>query len=293
LAVEWFICISDDDESVVLFLLFFSLFILLKNGGSMSDPILNVQDLTIKYDDKTAVDGISFHVAPGELIGFLGPNGSGKTSTIKAVMGINPNYSGTIELFGSRPSADHRFRSRIGYVPESSGFFEMLSGREFLSFSSMLFGLSDRDIRSRVQALADAFRLGDSLDKRIAGYSKGMRQKLLVVSALLHKPDLLLLDEPLDGLDAESIEILKRMLRLLADAGVAVLYSSHIMDVVETFSERIIVLNKGKILADGTLREVLGRSGAHESLSTMFQSLTGTVNPDEVTRSAVDALGYR
>lgn len=244
--------------------------------------VIELNDFSVRYGDFTAVDNISFSAEAGKIIGFVGPNGSGKSSTITNIIGLQNNYSGEIKIFGDSIKKENEYKRRIGYVPEAGELYEVLTGSEYIDFVGKLYGVDGKTIERRAMQLAESFNIAEKLNIRISQYSKGMRQKVLIISALIHNPDILLLDEPLDGLDAQSIAVFKNLLMELAKKGKTIFYSSHIMEIVEEMSEDLIVINKGKIIARGTLSEIkqeLNKEGLN--LAELFQELTGTLDPKE------------
>lgn len=256
----------------------------------MKDPILSVLDLRKSFGDNTVLNGINFKVYPGQIIGYIGPNGAGKSTTVKIFLGMLEKDSGSIEIFGkSLNHGDWEYKKKIGYVPEQSDLYENLTAFEYLSFVGELYGMTDSQVREKSTALMSLFGMGESLHARIASYSKGMRQKLLIVSAMIHDPDILFLDEPLTGLDANSVMIFKEILGRLRDRGKTIFYSSHIMEVVEKLSDRILLLSGGEIVADGTFEQLqtMSREG---SLQDIFNELTGFHEHASIAEAFVRAM---
>ncbi len=220
--------------------------------------ILTIMNLTKSYGSKEILKGIDLHVSRGEIIGYIGPNGAGKSTTVKIILGIEGEYGGEIKLFGEdikQNSID--YKRKIGYVPEIADVYDNLTGYEYLTFIIyQLYGLHLDVATAKSKSLMELFGVGEAYHARISSYSKGMRQKLLIIASLIHNPDLLFLDEPINGLDANSVMIFKEILTQLAAQGKTIFYSSHIMDVVEKISSRIILLNDGKIAADGTFAQL-------------------------------------
>jgi len=241
----------------------------------MDEAILEIIDLKKNYGSKSVLNGVSFRVKSGEIIGYIGPNGAGKSTTVKIMLGIEDDYSGKVKIFGQDISdGSILYKRKIGYVPEIAEVYDNLTGQEYLSFIGEMYGL-DFDLASeKAKSLMELFGIGEVYHSRIASYSKGMRQKLLIISSLLHNPDLLFFDEPINGLDANSVMIFKEIMTQLAEHGKTIFYSSHIMDVVEKISSRIILLHDGKIAADGTFNE-LKQQNTEGSLEQIFNQLTG------------------
>jgi ABC-2 type transport system ATP-binding protein len=242
---------------------------------SMEEVILTIKELKKNYGPKGVLNGVSFQVKRGEVIGYIGPNGAGKSTTVKLMLGIEDDYSGEIKIFGHDISDGNiDYKRKIGYVPEIAEVYDNLTGHEYLTFVGELYGLEFELADYKAKSLMDLFGVGEVYHSRIASYSKGMRQKLLIISSLLHNPELLFFDEPINGLDASSVMIFKEIMSKLAAQGKTIFYSSHIMDVVEKISSRIILLHDGKIAADGTFEE-LKHQNAEGSLEQIFNQLTG------------------
>ncbi len=243
--------------------------------------MLSVDNIYVKYGSFTAVKGISFEVQNGEIFGILGPNGAGKSSTLKAIMGL-VDYSGKIRLEGKE--IDINAKNQIGYVPEEFMLIESLSPMEFFEYIASIRGFRDED---RFARLIYGFGIENHVTKPIAALSMGTKQKVQLVAALMHEPKLLIMDEPLNGLDAKSTRLLKELLKVHVEKGGSVLFSTHIMDIAEKLCDRIAVINNGTLVAIGTVQEL--RSMAHEegTLEDIFLKLTGE---DEDIRGIVHAL---
>lgn len=257
----------------------------------MDDVILTINDLKKSYGSKTVLNGVSLEVNRGEVIGYIGPNGAGKSTTVKIMLGIEDDYEGEIEIFG-HPISDGNmeYKRKIGYVPEIAEVYDNLTGHEYLTFIGELYGL-DFDLADyKAKRLMELFGVGEVYHSRIASYSKGMRQKLLIISSLLHNPELLFFDEPINGLDANSVMIFKEIMAQLAAQGKTIFYSSHIMDVVEKISSRIILLHNGKIAADGTFAD-LKQQNTEGSLEQIFNQLTGFSEHTEIGARFVSIVG--
>lgn len=239
------------------------------------ETILNIKDLKMSFGSKEVLKGINLEVNKGEIIGYIGPNGAGKSTTVKIILGLLKGYEGSIEIFGEKISEnDTEYKKRIGYVPEVADLYDVLTAKEYLTFVGELYDLDYKETLSRANRLMDILGIGNMINTRLSSYSKGMKQKISIISSLLHNPDILFLDEPLSGLDANSVMIIKEVLSKLASEGKTIFYSSHIMDVVEKISSRIVLLNKGTIVADGTFEE-LKESSRENSLENIFNDLTG------------------
>ncbi|MCH5159253.1 MAG: ABC transporter ATP-binding protein [Clostridiales bacterium] len=225
-----------------------------------------------------AVDNLSLEIKEGEIFGFLGPNGAGKSTTIKMITGILTPTSGTIEVDGVN-IADNPIaaKSRIGFVPDNHEIYETLKGNEYLNFIGTMYGVSASDLKTRVEEYSRLFAMTDALPKMIGSYSHGMRQKLLIIAALIHHPKVWVLDEPMTGLDPQSAFQLKQLMRKYADAGNTVFFSSHVIDVVEKVCDRIAIINHGKLVAVDTLENI--RKQNSESLENLFLSITSDGEP--------------
>jgi ABC-2 type transport system ATP-binding protein len=239
------------------------------------EVILSLKDLKKSYGVKEVLKGIDLTVNRGQIIGYIGPNGVGKSTTIKILLGLEGDYSGTVEIFGEKITGDQiDYKRKIGYVPEIAELYDNLTAMEYLTFIGELYGMDLKRADEKAQKLMKLFGLEEVYHSRIASYSKGMRQKVLIISSLLHNPELLFLDEPLNGLDANSVMIFKEILAQLSSEGKTIFYSSHIMDVVEKISNRIILVNGGKIVADGSFSD-LKEQNKEGTLEQIFNHLTG------------------
>lgn len=245
------------------------------NQTQTAAPVIDIRDLRMRYGERFVLNGIDLEVYQGQIIGYIGPNGAGKSTTVKLMLGLAEGYDGEIRIFGQNiAEAGPEYKRRIGYVPEVAELYDTLTAREYLTFIGQLYGISAGQAEQKSRYLIDILGLKDVFDSRISSYSKGMRQKVLLISSLLHNPDILFLDEPLSGLDANSVMVVKEILALLAEQGKTIFYSSHIMDVVEKISSRIILLHEGRIAADGSF-EQLKAQNLESSLEDIFTQLTG------------------
>lgn len=236
---------------------------------------VEIQNLYKNYGEKQVLKGINLEVHKGEIIGYIGTNGAGKSTTIKILLGIVEGYTGIVKVLGHDISTDTiEYKKKIGYVPEIAEIYENLTAREYLTFIGELYGISLEKANSKAERLMNIFGIQDVIDLRINSYSKGMKQKVLIISSLLHNPEILFLDEPLSGLDANSVMVVKEILSQLSKQGKTIFYSSHIMDVVEKISNRIILINNGQVVADGSFNE-LKKSQASGSLEQFFNQITG------------------
>lgn len=240
------------------------------------ETVLEVRKLNKFFGSKQALNDVDFSVRRGDIVGYIGPNGSGKSTTLKVILGLISDYYGEVELFGKNiKESGVEYKKKIGYVPEISDIYDSLTAYEYLSFLSKVYELDTEEyIRKGVTMLrAFGMREGD-IHQRIESFSKGMKQKLVIVSSMIHNPDILFLDEPLNGLDANSVSVFKDVISGLAQRGKTVFYSSHLMEVVEKVSNRIILLKEGRVLADKTMEE-LAEYSEDKSLELIFSQLTG------------------
>jgi len=240
----------------------------------MSEFAVDVEGLCVMYGSIRAVDGLSFKIKRGEIYGLLGPNGAGKSSTLKVLAGIlEPSY-GKVEVFGRPISDEVEVKRLIGYVPEETVLLESLTPREFFEFITSIRGL-DREVNLRLSKLVLAFELTEYFDTPIATLSMGTKRKVSIIAALLHEPPLLILDEPLIGLDARSSRILKELIAHHANKGGAVVFSTHIMEVAEKICHRIGIIHRGKLVGEGTVGELRQLIRSTEgSLEDIFLKVT-------------------
>jgi ABC-2 type transport system ATP-binding protein len=245
--------------------------------------LTKVYSETLNFGGQVAVDHVNLVIPSGQLVGYLGPNGAGKSTTVKMLTGMIPPTSGRAEICGLDLERDSlEIKRMIGYVPESGAVYESLTGREYLEMVGRLYGLENSTINDRISKFGDFFELGsDTLDRKLlAAYSKGMRQKVVISAALIHNPKVIFFDEPLNGLDASTQLMFKTLIKNLAAEGKTILYCSHILDVVERTCDRIVIINRGRIVADGTidqLKETIGEA----SLEQIFNKLTAHTDVEE------------
>lgn len=255
--------------------------------------MIEARHLVKRYVGLTAVDDVSFVLRAGEVLGYLGPNGSGKTTTVQLVVGLLEPSSGHVYAHGLDIQDDlMTHRRRLGYVPEEPLLYPFLSGREYLELVGQLREMPEALLKRKSDALLELFGLADAADQAIASYSKGMKQKVLLIAALLHDPDLLVLDEPDSGLDVSATLVLGHLVRMLAEQGKAVLYSSHVMEHVEQVCTTAIVLRRGRIVANEPVPRLCGRI-ASGRLDEAFTQLALGVNPERTARDIVDVVAIR
>jgi ABC-2 type transport system ATP-binding protein len=260
-----------------------------RNGGRG----LEGRGLTKRYASVAVVRGVGVVVRPGEVVGYLGPNGSGKTTTVRMLTGLTEPSDGTVQHDGRDIYSDLvAFRRRLGYVPEEAHLYPFLSGREYLELVGRLRELPFALLEKKIGSLLDLFGILSAADQPISDYSKGMRQKVLISAALLHDPDVLILDEPESGLDVTAVLVLRSLILELARRGKAVLYSSHIMESVERVCARVMVLHRGSVVADDSsanLRALMSR----DSLEAVFAELVVQDNPARTASDIADVAAMR
>jgi len=252
--------------------------------------MLEVRGLTKRYSRIPAVEGVSFTIRPGETLGYLGPNGAGKSTTVKVLTGLIEPSDGEIFFFGQNVRNDFpAFQRRTGYVPEEPHLYPHLTGREYLQLAGRLRGLPRRVLDPRLDELLRLFGLWEDRHSPLSSYSKGMRQKILLSGGLLHDPELLILDEPFSGLDVNMSLVLRSLLKVLAEAGKMILYSSHVLEVVEKMCSQVLILRQGKVVAHDRI-ENLRTLMQQESLEGVFAQLTQQEDPDKRARSILEAV---
>ena len=252
--------------------------------------MLEGRHLVKRFFGITVVDDVSFLVRPGEVVGYLGPNGSGKTTTARMLTGLLNPTSGLVLWEGSDIHADIvAFRRRLGYVPEEPHLYSFLSGREYLQLVGRLRELPPPLLERKIAALLELFGLSDAADQGIGAYSKGMKQKILIIGALLHNPDALIFDEPESGLDVTATLILRHLVHTLAAHGKAILYSSHVLEVVEKVCERVVVLYRGRVAADDSVTH-LRSVQASATLEEAFAQLALHRDPEQTARDMADVV---
>ena len=234
--------------------------------------MLNIQHLTKTYGEKKAVDDLSLRIAPGEIYGFIGHNGAGKTTTLKAVAGILPFDQGEITVGGLSMKADPLICKRqMAYIPDNPDLYEFMTGIQFLNFIADIFAVPADVRQERIREYAGRFELTGDLGQPIAAYSHGMKQKLAIISAWLHQPKLILMDEPFVGLDPKAAHLLKGMMRELCDEGGAIFFSTHVLEVAEKLCDTVAIIKGGRLIRSGTMEEVKG----DDSLEEVFLELEG------------------
>lgn len=234
--------------------------------------MLKIEHLTKLYGDKKAVDDLSLHIRPGEIYGFIGHNGAGKTTTLKACCGILQYESGEITIDGiSMKQNPIICKGKIAYIPDNPDLYEFMTGIQFLNFVSDIYGVSASDRQERIHGYADTFELTADLAQPISAYSHGMKQKLAIISALIHEPKLILMDEPFVGLDPKAAHILKELMRDMCHRGSAIFFSTHVLEVAEKLCDKVAIIKAGKLIRSGTMEDVKGDT----SLEDVFLELEG------------------
>lgn len=234
--------------------------------------MLKIEHFTKTYGQKKAVDDLSLHIQKGEIYGFIGHNGAGKTTTIKACCGILGFDSGEIFVDGTSVKDDPlSCKKKIAYIPDNPDLYEFMSGTAYLNFIADIFGISNAERKERISKYAELFEIKDSLAQPISSYSHGMKQKLAIISALIHDPKLIIMDEPFVGLDPKASHILKGLMRDMCDNGGAIFFSTHVLEVAEKLCDKVAIIKGGKLIKSGTMEEVKG----DDSLESVFLELEG------------------
>ena len=254
------------------------------------DPVISINHLFKNYGTKPVLKDINLEVYAGQVIGYIGPNGAGKSTTVKILCGLLTDYEGTVCVKGfDLKTQTLEVKKVIGYIPELAELYDVLTPWEYLNFTGSLYNLSAPLCEERINRFMSAFGLSSNLHQRMDSFSKGMRQKVLIASGLLHNPDIIILDEPLSGLDANSVIIIKNLISRLAKDGKTIFYCSHMMDVVEKVSDRIVLIDEGRVIADGTFEELKTQQG-NTSLEQIFASLTSNNSLDASTDELMRAM---
>ncbi|WP_017472829.1 ABC transporter ATP-binding protein [Amphibacillus jilinensis] len=254
------------------------------------DLVLELKDLSIQFHAKQVLNHINLHVKRGQIIGYIGPNGAGKSTTVKIILGLLDRYQGHVHVFGQDiRHGTVEYKRRIGYVPENGEIYDDLTAQEYILFVGQMYGMDAEIIKRKLAVLLEKFDMKTVTHSRIGTFSKGMKQKLLIIASLIHNPDLIFFDEPLSGLDANSVMIIKEMMAQLAKQGKTIFYSSHIMDVVEKISDRILLLNEGEIVADGSFDQLKAKN-KEGTLEQIFNQLTGFDQHQQLAEDVVAVI---
>lgn len=258
--------------------------------NSQIESVISIKDLKMNFGDKQVLKGINLEIQSGQIIGYIGPNGAGKSTTVKILLGILEGFQGKVKVFGEDiATGSINYKKRIGYVPETAELYDTLTAQEYLAFIGEIYGIDPILVHRKAKKLMSLFGVEEFYHTRISSFSKGMKQKVLIIASLLHNPDILFFDEPLSGLDANSVMIFKEIITELAEQGKTIFYSSHIMEVVEKISDRIILIKDGEVIADGTFME-LQEKNSEGSLEEIFNQLTGFNQYKEIAQSFISVL---
>jgi ABC-2 type transport system ATP-binding protein len=265
----------------------------LKKESHMNEqtPIITIRDLKKSYDQETMVlKGVNLEIYPGQIIGYIGPNGAGKTTTVKILIGMLDGFTGYVRIMGYDIVEDTmQIKRKIGYIPEETALYEALTPMEYLRFVGQIYGMDEALIEKKTGKMLQIFNLTESMNTRMTAFSKGMRQKVLITAGLIHDPEIIFLDEPLSGLDANSTIIMKEILVGLAAQGKTIFYCSHIMDVVERISDRIVLIDNGQVIADRPFEE-LQAMNKEKSLEKIFTQLTGHTEFSTLAQQFISAV---
>jgi ABC-2 type transport system ATP-binding protein len=256
--------------------------------------MLEARHLTKYYSAIPAIRDVSFTLAPGTILGLLGPNGSGKSTTVSILTGLREPSAGQV-WFNGIHVADRLvdYKARVGYVPEDAQIYTFLSGREQLDLVGRLRRLPGQLRAHKIATLLELFGMAGAADQPMSGYSKGMKQKVLIIAALLHDPDLLILDEPESGLDLTAGLVLRHLISILAARGKTILYSSHLLDHVERLCASVVVLHRGRIVAEGPVNQLRAMMQSSSSLEDVIAQLTTTADPEGTARDIADVAGLQ
>lgn len=253
-----------------------------------NSPVIVTHDLSKTYTTPV-LHNINLSINAGEIIGYIGPNGAGKSTTIKILTGIIPDFDGEATVLGMDIRKEIlEVKKRIGYIPENAALYDTLTPLEYLHFVGQLYKMEWSSVDKKAKDLLHLFELTDYLESRMTTFSKGMRQKVLLIAGMMHNPSILFLDEPLSGLDANAVIMVKEILTQLKRSGKTIFYSSHLMDVVEKISDRIMIINKGEMIANGTFEEL--NTQAKGSLEKIFTDLTGNQQHETAAGNFISIL---
>lgn len=234
--------------------------------------MLKIEHLTKKYGEKTAVEDLSLHILKGEIYGFIGHNGAGKTTTLKSIVGILQFEEGEIRIDGDSIQENPlACKKKIAYIPDNPDLYEFMTGVKYLHFIADIFDVDEHTRQERIRKYADLFEITSDLAQPIASYSHGMKQKLAIIAAWIHNPELIIMDEPFVGLDPKASHILKGMMREVCDEGGAIFFSTHVLEVAEKLCDKVAIIKNGKLIRSGTMEEVKG----DDSLEEVFLELEG------------------
>lgn len=252
-------------------------------------PLIQIRNLSKSYGSKQVLKNLSLDIYPGQVIGYIGPNGAGKSTTVKILTGLISDFEGEVIVEGLSMAKDPlSIKKLFGYVPENAEIYDVLTPMEYLDFIGKLYGMEELALQDRAKKLLTAFGLGTNTDDRMDTFSKGMKQKVLIIAGIIHNPKIIILDEPLSGLDANAVIMIKELIMRLSREGKTIFYCSHMMDVVEKVSDRILLINKGEIIADGTFESL--KQNHSDTLERVFSKLTGREDSNNEADAIINAL---
>jgi ABC-2 type transport system ATP-binding protein len=256
----------------------------------MSDnPIIQIRNLAKSYSSKLVLKNLSLDIFRGQVIGYIGPNGAGKSTTVKILTGLIPDFEGEVLVNGINMAHDpQEIKKSIGYVPENAEIYDVLTPMEYLDFIGKLYGMEEPLLHDRAKKLLTAFGLAANTEDRMDTFSKGMKQKVLLIAGIIHNPSIIILDEPLSGLDANAVIMIKELIMRLSKEGKTIFYCSHMMDIVEKVADRILLINKGEIIADGTFESL--KQNHSDTLERIFSKLTGRGDSATETDAIINAF---
>jgi ABC-2 type transport system ATP-binding protein len=252
-------------------------------------PIIQIRNLSKSYGSKLVLKHLSLDIYPGQVIGYIGPNGAGKSTTVKILTGLIPDFEGEVLINGlSMSDNPQEIKKLIGYVPENAEIYDVLTPMEYLDFIGKLYGMEEALLLERAEKLLIAFGLAAVINDRMDTFSKGMRQKVLLIAGIIHDPKIIILDEPLSGLDANAVIMIKELIMRLSQDGKTIFYCSHMMDVVEKVSDRILLISEGDIIADGSFESL--KQNHSDTLERIFSKLTGREDQASETDAIINAF---
>lgn len=253
------------------------------------EPIIQLKNVSKQYGEKTVLHDVNLEIMPGQIIGYIGPNGAGKSTTVKILTGVIQDYGGEVLINGKDLRTQVlAVKQMIGYVPELADLYDLLTPNEYLHFIGALYNIPDQVVTDRARRILESFGILENFDQRMDSFSKGMRQKVLLTAGILHNPSIVILDEPMSGLDANAVIVVKELLQMLKQDGKTIFYCSHMMDVVEKVSDRIVLIDKGTIIANDTIENL--RAGGNQSLESIFAERTSTGDLNQSAGSIAQAL---
>jgi len=251
------------------------------------DSVLNLKDIRKSFGKKEVLRGIDLSVSQGEILGYLGPNGAGKTTTIRVIMNAIKRNSGTVDLLGDKISKDDiKFRKKIGYMPENNTPFGFLNAEEYLSFIGRVFEINEDALKERIDEFISIFNLNEDRKRLIKDYSKGMKQKILFIASIIHNPKLLILDEPFTGIEPNTAMLMRNIIIEMKKKGAGIIFSSHVLEIVEKLADRVVLINEGVIVGEGLVSELKDKGG----LEQFFNYLTSSENINDNTKHIIETI---